>query len=63
MPKRIYKKLNTEEIAERLNLLQDELYKEMRQQEDAMLKRYKRMSGEINQLWNQIERVIEQEKN
>ena len=62
--KRIFKKLTTDEIVERLHGLQSQLVKELADQEEAMLKRHERITREIDLLGNQINRIIdEQEKN
>ncbi len=61
--KRIYKKLTVSEIVDRLHALNDQLEKELGEQEEAMLQRHKRLSREIDLLGNQINRIIdEQEK-
>jgi len=60
MPRRIFKKLTTDEIVERLHELNKQLSNEMAEQEEMMLKRYKRLSREIDLLGNQINRIIDE---
>jgi len=60
MPRRIFKKLTTDEIVERLHELNKQLSTEMAEQEEMMLKRYKRLSREIDLLGNQINRIIDE---
>ena len=59
--KRIYKKLTIDEIVDRLHALNDQIEKELGEQEEAMLKRHKRLSREIDLLGNQINRIIDQQ--
>ena len=60
--KRIYKKLSIDEIIERLNALDAQIDKEMAEQEEAMLRRHKRLHREVDLLWNQMNRIIEKQK-
>ena len=60
--KRIYKKLSIDEIIERLNALDTQIDKEMAEQEEAMLRRHKRLHREVDLLWNQMNRIIEKQK-
>ena len=62
--KRIYKKLTVDEIVDRLHALNDQIDTELAEQEEAMLKRQKRLHREVDLLGNQINRILkEQEKN
>ena len=60
--KRIYKKLSIDEIVDRLHGLNDQIDKELGEQEEAMLRRHKRLSREIDLLGNQINRIIKENK-
>ena len=60
--KRIYKKLSIDEIVDRLHALNDQIDKELGEQEEAMLRRHKRLSREIDLLGNQINRIIKENK-
>lgn len=60
--KRIYKKLTLDEIVDRLYQLQSQIDKELAEQEEAMLKRHKRLHREVDLLGNQINRIIKESK-
>ena len=61
--KRIFKKLSVDEIVDRLHALNEQIDRELAEQEEAMLKRHKRLHREIDLLGSQINRIIsEQEK-
>ncbi len=59
--KRIYKKLTIDEIVNRLHALNDQIDKELGEQEEAMLRRNKRLHREIDLLGSQINRIIDQQ--
>ena len=59
--KRIYKKLTVDEIVDRLHDLNTQIDKELAEQEEAMLRRHKRLSREIDLLGNQINRIIDEQ--
>ena len=60
--KRIYKKLSIDEIVDRLHALNDQIDKELGEQEEAMLRRHKRLHREVDLLGNQINRIIKENK-
>ena len=60
--KRIYKKLTIDEIVNRLHALNDQIDKELGEQEEAMLRRHKRLHREVDLLGNQINRIIKENK-
>lgn len=60
--KRIYKKLSIDEIVDRLHDLNTQIDKELAEQEEAMLRRHKRLHREVDLLGNQINRIIEEQK-
>ena len=61
--KRIYKKLTIDEIVDRLHDLNTQIDKELGEQEEAMLKRHKRLHREVDLLGNQINRLIKEQAN
>ena len=60
--KRIYKKLTVDEIVDRLHALNDQIDKELAEQEEAMLKRHKRLHREVDLLGNQINRLLKEQE-
>ena len=60
--KRISKKLTIDEIVDRLHALNDQIDTELAEQEEAMLRRHKRLHREVDLLGNQINRIIEEQK-
>ncbi len=59
--KRIYKKLTIDEIVDRLHDLNTQIDKELAEQEEAMLRRHKRLHREVDLLGNQINRLIKEQ--
>ena len=60
--KRIYKKLTVDEIVDRLHALNEQIDRELAEQEEAMLKRHKRLHREIDILGNQCNRIIKEQE-
>ena len=60
--KKISKKLTIDEIVDRLHALNDQIDTELAEQEEAMLKRQKRLHREVDLLGNQINRILKEQK-
>ena len=60
--KRIYKKLSIDEIIDRLNALNEQIDTELAEQEEAMLRRHKRLHREVDLLGNQINRILKEQE-